>query len=554
MAPNDKPENSRVFVVAAAGTSQESIRKAFENYGRVEDVWNIKPRRQSTSDSVLCYVKFGKASEALLAVESLNGNRIPGCDKPIKAVIAAQRDGDAGPSRGIDGTDGMERLFLLVRGDDTVESVRNEFDEYGEVKDVLIVRNKFAYVSFRRPYEAALAIEGHEAKKSRFRPVVADVRGAKSSKRDHSPSPHRRTSTEGYSGGGSGDIRNGNHRNNYNSPPLSASASFRGGRGFASSDALNRSAPARASGGGMLDRHGYDRERTPAQGFAGAEGLIDLSTSLINNPTRCTHLYLKVDYPLSREQVFKMCNLIPGLDSVELHGEATSVKKTIASVRYRSAATAALAWQRLQDFEYPPGFLIRLRYADAGFPEEWMIELNLRSNLTTTTTPYQTAIAGAAAPAYATSAVPRGYGEVSYGRDRAEYVTGRNEYFDDRSSKSNDVIYEKPSAYRKADSTVKLGAPQPMLPRDVAYQDRCYFTLSHRISQQQLEETFSSFGDLIEVYYIKHKNCGYALFGSKEAAAQAINALDGQWVEGELFNVVRAEPDPKHLADDSYDR
>jgi len=47
----------------------------------------------------------------------------------------------------------------------------------------------------------------------------------------------------------------------------------------------------------------------------------------------------------------------------------------IASVRYKSAAPAALAWQRLQDFEYPPGFLIRVRYGDAGFPEEWSIEL-----------------------------------------------------------------------------------------------------------------------------------------------------------------------------------
>jgi len=79
--------------------------------------------------------------------------------------LAANRDGENGPSRGSDGTDGMERLFLLIRDGDNEDSIRQEFQRYGEVTDVLIVRGKFAYVSFRRAFEAAKAIEDQEARK-----------------------------------------------------------------------------------------------------------------------------------------------------------------------------------------------------------------------------------------------------------------------------------------------------------------------------------------------------------------------------------------------------
>jgi len=46
--PRDTPENSRVFVVATSGVTENDIRTAFEPFGTVEDVWFIKTRRQTS--------------------------------------------------------------------------------------------------------------------------------------------------------------------------------------------------------------------------------------------------------------------------------------------------------------------------------------------------------------------------------------------------------------------------------------------------------------------------------------------------------------------------
>lgn len=57
MAPKDVPENSRVFVVCSQGVTEETIRDTFGEYGLIEDVWFIKPKRQSSENtSNVCIV------------------------------------------------------------------------------------------------------------------------------------------------------------------------------------------------------------------------------------------------------------------------------------------------------------------------------------------------------------------------------------------------------------------------------------------------------------------------------------------------------------------
>ena len=47
----------------------------------------------------------------------------------------------------------------------------------------------------------------------------------------------------------------------------------------------------------------------------------------------------------------------------------------IAYVRYENADSASWAWQKFQDYEYPLGYPIRIRYAYGGFPIEWLMYL-----------------------------------------------------------------------------------------------------------------------------------------------------------------------------------
>ena len=82
--PNcDVPPFSRVFVVCSRNHKEDDIKRAFEPFGIVEDVWMVKDRMTKESKGI-CYVKYDKASSAALAIESLDGTVIGDEIKPVK--------------------------------------------------------------------------------------------------------------------------------------------------------------------------------------------------------------------------------------------------------------------------------------------------------------------------------------------------------------------------------------------------------------------------------------------------------------------------------------
>lgn len=82
---HDKPPFSRVFVVCSKSYSSDDLKRAFEQYGTVEDVWVVKDKHTKESRGV-AYVKYSKMSEACLAVESMDGEKLGNEDdeKPLK--------------------------------------------------------------------------------------------------------------------------------------------------------------------------------------------------------------------------------------------------------------------------------------------------------------------------------------------------------------------------------------------------------------------------------------------------------------------------------------
>lgn len=72
---HDKPAFSRVFIVCGKRHSSEDLRDCFQEYGTVEDIWVVKDKNTKENRGI-AYIKFGKMSEACLAIESMNGRKL----------------------------------------------------------------------------------------------------------------------------------------------------------------------------------------------------------------------------------------------------------------------------------------------------------------------------------------------------------------------------------------------------------------------------------------------------------------------------------------------
>lgn len=67
---------------------------------------------------------------------------------------------------------------------------------------------------------------------------------------------------------------------------------------------------------------------------------------------------------------------------------------------------------------------------------------------------------------------------------------------------------------------------------DVA--QRCFIVcIPKALPTSVLKQTFCRFGDLIDVYLLPNKNCGYAKFASEKSAKKAMETLHG----AEILNV-----------------
>lgn len=67
-----------------------------------------------------------------------------------------------------------------------------------------------------------------------------------------------------------------------------------------------------------------------------------------------------------------------------------------------------------------------------------------------------------------------------------------------------------------------------------------------------LNNVFSRFGDLIDVYLLPNKNCGYAKYASESSAMKAIEVLHSAEICGVKLKVMEAE-EPRDAKRKRYD-
>lgn len=172
----DSPVYSRLFLVCGKGLTDDVFRDAFSQFGEIEEI--RQPCDSDGQSKGVAYIKFSKTTEAAVALEAMNYKSLPGSQRPLKIMVAANRSEMA--------TDDLEkyrRLFISVSKDTSENDIEDEFKKYGHITSIILQRDHntgesrgFAYITFAKFSQAAQAFEECPKK---FRAVFAKPKAQK---------------------------------------------------------------------------------------------------------------------------------------------------------------------------------------------------------------------------------------------------------------------------------------------------------------------------------------------------------------------------------------
>ena len=328
--------------------------------------------------------------------------------------------------------------------------------EFGTVDHVQIVKNRntgehkgFGYVKYERAYDAALALENMDRS---YKAVMAEPKAAKMKR----------------------DIQRENQFNTNTGNP---------GFTFAASSLPVASRPINI--GGLVDPH----HGAPLLAFHqpviyqdGGGGMAVRSSGAIGN-----RLQVNCATQITPEQLSSLFGLIPGMELCDLKRNfSTGESRGVAIVVYNSVGTAIYAKEKLNGFEYPPGFRISVRYAQ----EDEQLDF----------------AGGDSKPVMGGGAHASGVGSMYCSAQLPPLCP----LADAESCECAGRLF-----------VVCQPTPPPT---------------------NALIDTFCRFGDLLDVFMLKDKNFGYAKYASAEAAAEAMKVLHGVEICGKKIKVLAAEP------------
>lgn len=452
-SPADIPPMSRLFIICSKTVTEDNLRENFSKFGDIEEIWIVKDRQSGDAKGV-AYIKYSKTSEAAKALEEMNGKTIGDNSRPIKVLVAANRQQGSRKQ-----TENEEekylRLFVLIPKEMTEEALRDEFGQYGTIDNVTIIRDKvtkegkgFAYVKFSRFTHAARAFEDCDAK---YKAVFAE------------PKPPRNSSVssnDNFGGFGSVSGSNGFNEDRRGGPGMSNSGPMMGFGSMGSSD--------RRSGPGINNDRGSNFGFS-SSGYSGQAGNMNETTlTVLCSPT------------LNQDQLWRLFDIIPGLDYCQINNDFNN-RNVTATVVYNNAQSAMYARDKIHGLEYPPGERLIIRLGHEA--------VSVMAN----TDPFSA-----------------GVGKLS---DR-------------------DASF----------CSVPLPPALPMANPNAEVAQRCFIVcIPKALPTSVLKQTFCRFGDLIDVYLLPNKNCGYAKFASEKSAKKAMETLHGAEILNVRLKVLEAE-------------
>ena len=421
-------------------------------------------------DKGITYIKFAKTSEAADALEALNGKTIGTDPRPLKIVIASSKG--KGPNQQ-DVT--ALRLYCIIPRSMSEVQLREHFETFGPLEYVNIVKDKvtsesrgFGYVKFFQFSHAARAFEGCDQS---YKPKFAD------------PRPDTR--------GNGGDERSA--RGGYGGSSMGGSEYSYGGGG-------------RGGGGG---------------------GGVELHTT-VSNPTGTSRLSIMVNPVLNQEKLWKLFDVVPGLEHCEVHSTDPTGERAYGTVAYSSPKAAAYALEKLHGFDYPLGSRVMIKFEEQGY--------------------------GAGGNAYsgngASSMPPDIKSLVSTIQHATQMLAASGYVAPDAVGAVGSMVGsmgESPLDASMCSPFLAQNLPQgpvPMASMGTPCEQRLFFVCkeSRELPPPHIiKDLFSRFGNLIEAYLMKGKNCGYAKYARKDCAVQAMQTLNEQTVMGSFLKVMVAE-------------
>ncbi|XP_034255901.1 RNA-binding protein 45 isoform X3 [Thrips palmi] len=476
----DEPPNSRLFIVHHKSITEDDFRKAFDKYGNIEEIWMLKDR--ATGDlKGITYIKFSKCSEAALAYEEMNGQAIEGNPRPLKVMIAHSRE--QGSKREMNEDERLTRLFIIVPKSTTDQELRDHFKQFGDLDYVSVVKDRetreskgFAYVKYHRMSHAAKAFEDCDRS---YKAVFAQPKKP-------------REFSDSFSNNRDG--ANSRHEGSRNSNGLFESPSY---TSYAPVDV--------------------------GQGYP---------------ETGCRGLQVIAPAVLTQDQLWRLFDLVPGLDYCHLKSDPRSrMSRGTATVVYHKASQAAYAKDKLHGFEYPPGqrLIVKedpsVRSGDPLSPSRALAarattavapSVDIQSNLATLVDTLAQATSMIQAAGLAVPALTPARAALAATGGLSPTIRP-----------ANDPNY----------CSAKLPAAQPLAHIESEVKERLFIVCYPKAPPlHALRDVFGRFGSLIDIYILNGKNCGYAQYAEKESAEEAIKTLHGEEILSMRLKVMVAEP------------
>ena len=338
----------------------------------------------------------------------------------------------------------MTRLFIVIPRGVEEQEVRSAFETFGEVEHVQIVKDRktgdkkgFGYVRFNRAYAAALAVENCD---KIYKAVMAEPKPSKI-KKDLLENPIFQNNVPGAA------------------VPINPM-----GNGI--DLALNIPKPSR-----------NPQDLAAQLGFNIVTPEQNRNSSSIGN-----RLQVQLSPTITQEQLARLFDLIPGMELCDIKKNfSTGESKGIAVIVYNTVGSAIYAKEKLNGFEYPPGYPLIVRYA----PDDDQVVM--------------------AAP---------------NPRVQTLDLIPQNQMF----------------------CSVQLPSPKPMSDSDNCVERLFIVCQPTPPPENVMKDVFSRFGDLIDLYILRHKNFGYAKYSRAESAERAIQVMHGAEIMGKKLKVLHAEP------------
>lgn len=226
---------------------------------------------------------------------------------------------------------------------------------------------------------------------------------------------------------------------------------------------------------------------------------------------------------MTEEMLWRLFDIVPGMEFCQLRPNFNN-SRNVGYVMYSSPKWASHAMEKLDNFEIRPGFNLIVQ-PDNDFANYPPVPSRTHS--------------------LEQSPIKEKGSEILH---LAETIAKAAELLKSAGIPS-DFLQLKLGDYTSPEKlcNVPLPDPKPLLGIDENPVARCFIVCSpHVPPMSALRDVFSRFGNLIDVYMLANKNCGFAKYGSVESAKDAINILNGCEVCGCRIKVIKAEEPPDH--------